>query len=143
MSGMYKQFGTNKNLERTGVAIDYGPFRVTIARAGGSNKDFDKLIEAKTKPFRRAIQTNTIEREKVISIAREAFAQTCIKNWETKVDGEWKVGIEAPDGSLLPMTYENILKTLEALPDLFTDLQEQAASVALFQQGEREEDAKN
>lgn len=140
---LYKQFKTDTNLETNGIIIDYGSTRITIARAGGSNKRFGKVLDAKTRPVRRAIQTETLENEKFLDILRESYAEAIILKWETKIDEEWKEGIEGEDGELMPVNPANIVKTLKALPDLFTDLQEQASKAALFRQSLRDEDVKN
>lgn len=141
--GLYSQFQTNDDLEKGGVVIDYGSFRVLIARAGGANTDFMRVLAAKTKPHRRAIQTETMDPNLAQAIEREVYAETVVKNWETMVDGEWKQGIESPDGGLLPVTVENIAMTFENLPDLYFDLKEQANKVAIFRRQEMEDDAKN
>ena len=54
-TSMYSTFRTDDELERKGIVIEYDSFRVTIARAGGSNKAFERALEAKSRPFRRAI----------------------------------------------------------------------------------------
>jgi len=147
--GMYRMFKTDESLEKNGILIDYTYFRVTIARAGGGNKKFTRVMEAKAKPNKRAIQTETIEPEKILELLREAYAESIILNWEVKVGEDedknpiYKQGIEGPDGKLMPFTKENVLKTLRVLPDLFTDLQEQATKSALFREEIREADAKN
>lgn len=141
---IYTQFKTSENLERTGVIIDYGEFRVTVARAGGANKRFAKSLEAKTKPFRRAIQTETMDQDRALDILREVYAETVILNWETKVGGKFKQGIEAEEGDkLLPLNAKNVDLTLKNLPDLFNDLQEQAGKAAIFRETIREDSSKN
>lgn len=141
--GLYSQFQTNSDLEKTGVVVDYGSFRVLIARAGGSNTDFMRLLTAKTKPHRRAIQTETMDPKLGQAIEREVYAEAVVKNWETNVDGEWVQGIESPDGGLLDVTVDNLVFTFENLPDVYYDLKEQANKVALFRKEEIEQDAKN
>jgi len=142
---MFSQFKTNPDLEKNGVVIDYGTFRVTIARAGGANKKFGRLLEAKTKPHKRAIQTETMDQEKSVDIMREVYADAVILNWETKINDQFVVGIEDPEDAskTVPFTRDNLLATFKALPDLFSDLQEQAMRAALFRDELREEDAKN
>ena len=61
---MYEEFETDPNLETGGIWIDYGSFRVQIARAGGANKKYLSYAETKTKPFRRAIQAGTMTEER-------------------------------------------------------------------------------
>ena len=147
--GMYDQFKTDTNLETSGVVIDYGDFRVTIARAGGSNKRFERTLEAKTKAFKRAIATETLSNEKSKAILREVYAEAVVLNWEVRKPGKkegeetWEIGIEGPSGDTLPYTADNVIATFKALPDLFTDLMEQAQKVALFRSAVLEAEAGN
>ncbi len=142
--GMYAQFQTDAILETEGVEINYGPFRITIARAGGSNKRFARIMDSKTKPHRRAIQTETMDPDRAGTIHMEAYAEAIILRWEAKVNGEFKIGIENPDGgALLPVTVPNIVSTLVNLPDLWMDLQTQATRIALFRKTVMEDDAGN
>lgn len=140
---MYELFKTDTNLETNGIVIDYGSFRVTIARAGGANKRFAKTLDVKTKPYRRAIQTETMDNERGLDILREVYSEAVVLNWEVKDGDGWRQGIEGPDGDILPFTKENVLATFRALPDLFHDLQEQAGKAALFRQSIREAEAGN
>ena len=142
---MYKTFATDKDAERSGVWIDYGSFRVLLARAGGGNKAFERALEAATKPFRRAIATGRMETERLTEIVRKVFVDTCILAWETK-DEKTKAfvpGIEYPRDTLVDAKKETILAVLEELPDLFDDLQDQATKATVFREGELEEDAGN
>ncbi len=149
---MRELFRTDEVLETKGVVIDYGSFRITLARAGGANKKFTRLLEAKTRPHRRAMQTETMQDAAAMAILREVYAEGAIMLWENRSvlgkDGEWtgawKVGIEPEKGdTLLPFTQENITRTLEELPDLFLDLQAQSNKVSLYRVHNLEEDAKN
>lgn len=141
---MYRQFQTDGDLETKGIVLDYGDFRITVARAGGANKKFARILERTTKPHRRAIQTELMDNDLARSVLRQVYAEAVVLDWETKVDGKLKKGIESADGGdLLLVTSANIVATFEALPDLFTDVQEQASKVALFRQEILEEDAGN
>ena len=140
---MYGQFQTDTSLETQGIIIDYGTFRITIARAGGANKRFVKTLETKTKQFKRAIQTETMDNERGLEILRETYAEAVVLNWETKKDGVFVQGIEAQDGGILPLNKENVVFTFQNLPDLFTDIQQQAEKSALFRKFLQEQDAKN
>jgi len=140
---MYGQFQTDTSLESQGIVIDYGTFRITVARAGGANKRFAKTLEAKTKPFKRAIQTDTMDNERGLEILRETYAEAVVLNWETKKDGVFVQGIESQDGGILPFNKENVVFTFQNLPDLFTDIQQQAEKSALFRKFLQEQDAKN
>lgn len=140
---LYKQFKTDSVSETKGVRLEYGDFRVTVARAGGGNKNFAKVLDRKSKPYRSQIRLETLDPDVGRRIMAETYAESVITNWETLVEGEWKAGVEGPDGALLPFTAKNVAATLEALPDLFGDIQEQAGKVALFRESIREDDSKN
>lgn len=131
---MYKMFKTDGGLESEGIFLDYGSFRVRIARAGGQNKRYMKALEAATRPYRRAIDTGMLSPERSMEIMRQVFAQTVVLGWEIKVGDQWQAGIEAEDGSIMPFNVDNVKATLEALPDLFADIQEQANRTALFRE---------
>ena len=150
---MRKLFTTDPALETKGVRIDYGSFRVTLARAGGANKKFTKLLEAKTRPHRRAMQTETMQDAAAMAILREVYAGGAIMLWENRETwseetgewvGEFVPGIEPEMGfELLPFNHDNVCQTLDDLPDLFADLQEQANKVSLYRIHNLEEDLKN
>ena len=144
MKTMYGLFSTDKSMEREGIYIDYGSFRVKIARAGGDNKEYAKSLERKTRPYRRAIQMDSMDNDVAMTIMREVFANTVVLNWEVKQeDDEWLQGIEGPEGDLLPFSTDQVLDTFEKLPDLFMDIQQQANHISLFREEELGKDAGN
>lgn len=146
---MYEQFQTDPELEKNGVVIDYGSFRVTVARAGGANKRFAKVLEAHSKPYRRALEAKTLDNAVAERIMMEVYAETVIINWEVqeadpKTDGvKWKRGIEAEDGSIVAFNRNTVLETLQKLPDLYTDIQQQATSAAIYRKAIQEAEAGN
>lgn len=148
---MYENFKTDEDLERKGVEVDYGDFRVTLARAGGANAKYQKVMEALSKPYRRAIQTETLSNEVALDLVRTAYARAIVLRWETVVGREngerqWEIGIEAPPESgekLLPFTTENVITTFERLPEIFNSIQRDAGNWALYRQAVLEEDAGN
>ena len=86
---MYELFRSDADAEKGGVALDYGEFRVTIARAGGANKRYAKLLNLKAKPYQRLIQLDQLDNDKAIEILMEVYAQAVVKNWESK-SKQWK-----------------------------------------------------
>jgi len=108
-----KQFATDTDLETQGIIIDYGDVRVRIARAGGSNKRFTRILDQKTRPLRRAIAAGSLDEERGRAILAQAYAEAVVLSWETRVDGEWRTGIDPSDvgengDELLPDTPENV-----------------------------------
>jgi hypothetical protein len=145
---MYESFETDKDFERKGIELEYGGFIVTIARAGGANKQYAKVLEAETRPYRRAIDTETMDPEVALDLMMKVAAKTLVTNWQVKEgeddDAKWKKGIEPREGTkLLPVNYENILLTFRALPALYQDIYAQAQKVGLYLKTILEADAKN
>lgn len=147
MNDIYGAFKTDKGLEQAGVYLDYGKFRVKVARAGGSNKAFARLLEAKLRPYQRAIKTETIDPELAEKIMLDVYARTVVVGWETKVekDGkeEWQPLLQNAQGDLVKPSPEAIAELFKALPDLFADIQEQTNKAAIFREAVLETNAGN
>lgn len=150
--GLSKQFATDMSLETKGIVIDYGTDRITIARAGGANKKYERLLEAKTKHLRRALVVGAVGNEQSMAILHEVFAETIVLGWEvntgTATKPKWEKGIDPKDAgeigdNLLPVNADNIKKVFIHLPDLFLDIQEQARAGALYRQEINEAQAGN
>lgn len=146
MRQMYK---TDTQREKEGIWIDYGAFQVRIARCGGANAEFTRALRERSKPYKKLAQTGNMPEAVYLKILREVFADTIIRGWETWVgdetSGGFRPGIEPldPAEELLPATRDNVVKTLEEMPDLFEDIQTQSANLALFRELQQEEDSKN
>lgn len=137
---LYKSFKTDANLEKSGIELEYGenskgqPILIRIARAGGANSAYNKRLEVLTKPYRRQIQTETIDNKVLEKIVAQAFAETVVLGWE---------GVEDEDNNELTFSVDNVVKLFNDLPDLYKDIQEQAQKTALFRQEILEVDSKN
>ena len=149
--GLRNEFATDKDMEVRGIFVEYEDVRIRVARAGGNNKKYIRLLERKTKPFRRAIAAGVFSSEKSNQILREVFAEAVVLDWQTRgADGQWQAGIDPRDagmtvtnGELLPMNVKNIVAVFNELPDMFTDLSQQAMNAQLFAEELREEAAGN
>jgi len=137
---LYSQFKTDENLERTGIVLEYGnnskgkPMGIRIARAGGSNSAYLKLMEAALKPYRRQLQNDLMDNGTIEKVLREVYAKTIVLGWEN---------IEDAEGKPLEFTVEHCVKLFTDLPDLFTDVRSQAEKSALFRAEIMANDAKN
>ncbi len=121
-------FKADPSLEKDGVWLEYGeadgkPVRILIARAGGANTAYTKRLEALVKPYRRQIQTETIDPEQVQKLLKQAYAETVVLGWENVTDAE---------GNPLPFSAANVVKLFTELPDLWQDVQEQAQRATLY-----------
>lgn len=132
---LYKTYKTTDTMEKDGIDLQYGPdCRIRIARAGGSNQRFGKLLGDKLKPYRRQIDNGTMDDAVAAKIMAEVYAETVILGW---------TGVEDSDGNKLDFNRETCTNLLIDLPELFRDIQEQAQKVSNFRAEEREEDTKN
>lgn len=141
MSNPYAMFGTDANMEKQGIELDYGAFAIRIARTGGANKRFARVLDTKMRPLRRAIQSETLDEAVAAKVMAEVFAEAVVLGWSSTEFGEGK--IPGKDGEPLEFTKANVLNLFLDLPELFADVREQAGKASLFRQSELEADAKN
>lgn len=134
MAGPYSVFKTDKTLEREGIVLDYGDFKIKIARAGGANIAFQRALAEKVRPYRRQIDAGTLPDDVAEKLFLEVYAESVVLGWE---------GVTDENGEPLPFTKENAVKLFSDLPDLFRDVQNQAASIANFRAEVTENTAKN
>lgn len=141
---MYESFETDPVLENDGIWLNYGDFRVKIASVSQGNKAYVKEAERKFKPLRKAIQHDMVSNQRSQVLLIELYAETIVKAWEVKNSkDEWVSGIEGKNGDVLPFSKTNVIQTLQSLPALFLDIQEQASMTANYRKAELEEEAKN
>lgn len=137
----YGMFATDKELEKNGVWLDYGSFRLLIARAGGANERYTKLVNHKFKPHRRAIQTDTLSDKLADKLIREAYCEAVVLGGDSEAFGDGF--IPDAEGNKMEVSYQNLINMFTELPDLFADVKEQSTRVALFRKEILEQDAKN
>jgi hypothetical protein len=141
----FDMFATDKAKEADGIVLNYSDvFWIKIGRAGGSNDRYKSIMTEKLRPYRRAIQTDTIDEAASTRVMREAVAEGIVQEWGTGVYPNGKGFIPGPRGQEpIGFSVDNIVKVFEQLPDLFTDVYEQANKVSLFRSTEIEADAGN
>ncbi len=142
--GMYDTFETDGNLEKNGVWLDYGDFRIRVASAGQGNKNYVRYAEKKLKPVRQAMNAGSLSNERSMSLLADIYSKTIVLDWQVRVeDGEWSQGIEDKEGNIIAFNEENVKEAFHNLPRLFIDVQEQAQSLANFRSAELEDETKN
>lgn len=122
-------FKTNPKLEQTGVWLDYGDFRILVARASGSNKRFKTIFEARMKPYRRALANDTMNDAVAERITKEVWAETVVLGWDSPLGNM----VMPYKGAPFVFSVENCKVLFEELPDLFTDIREQSSKMSTFQ----------
>lgn len=134
-TSIYDLFETDAKTENEGFIFDVTPeISFTLARAGGSNTRYQKIIEAKTRPHRREIDENRFPIDQANKIVIEAFAETVVLGWK---------GITDKKGKKVPFTPANAVTLFTQLPDLFSDVREAAVARANFSAQEVKADAGN
>lgn len=150
--GMFEMFQSDKELEKTGVWFDYKAFRVLLRRAGTSNEQFTKRLEALMRPHRRTERLGKLSAKVRISVTIQALAETCIKGWEVNKNysqdstaaPDWAPDtIEVAPGVFEKFTTEKAVAILQSLPDLSEALIADSMELSSFQQEQLEDDAKN
>jgi len=138
-----KMFKTVPSLEEKGVVIEYGEgVEITVARAGGANKKFARMLTRLTKPHRRAIQTETVPEGVEKKIVMETYANSIVKDWKG-ITKDIITGDDADAEIQLECTAENIIAVFEALPDLFEDVAKCSQNISLYRAEILEADSGN
>lgn len=133
--GTYGQYKTDPTLELGGIILDLGEAgKFKIARAGGANKRFAQKFQVLTKPYRRAIQTETLDEDTSSRLLREAYIDTVLLGWE---------GVSDPEGKPLDFNRANALQLLKDLPWLFEEVRRYAEDAAAYRQVTLQVDAGN
>lgn len=132
---LYQTFKATAELEKQGIDLHLGDdVSIRLARAGGSNARFGKLLGDKLKPYRRQIDNGTMDDAVASKIMAEVYAETVILGWS---------GVTDEAGNPLEFNKPNCVKLFTDLPDLFRIVQEEAGRLSNFRAEERESDAKN
>lgn len=138
-----RMFETDKKVEREGVIVEYAPgVEIKIARAGGANKKFAKVMQRLARPHRRAIQTDSIGEDTLTAMFITAYASTIILSWKG-ITKDLITHDDADAKEELDFSLENIEAVLHAQPNLFADIQKTADNIAIFRAEILEADAGN
>lgn len=127
---IFKALETSPDLEREGVQLTIASERITLARAGGANEEYNQAVEKLARERKATLKLMSMKENQVLT--RELFAQTLVKNWETKAhseDGEtFVVGIANPDGNApREFTPANVVAMFARLPDLLAECERVAS----------------
>lgn len=128
-------FATNEDLESgAGVTLEYPGFAIRIHRAGGSNKNYGKVLAEKMRPHRQRFERGVLDDETSEQILLEAFAEGVVVGWSGNI---------GPGGKKAPYSVENCVKLLKELPDLYELLKKEANDASLFRSKNEEIEEKN
>lgn len=137
---IFKQFGTNTDLERNGRWITFydeeTEIRFLVARAGGANEAYQRNLLLATKPFRKgSVDMEDLPPATQKKILIEVYAKTIVKDWEN---------VYFEDGGAPVQFSEDAAKTLFTnAPQLFEFIANEANNFRNYMETKRSEDAKN
>ena len=132
---IFEMFGTDEETEQRGFILEFGEgVEITIARAGGSNKRFQRFHETKMRPYRTQIAANTMDEDVMRRLLAESYAHAIILKWK---------GVRDAEGVDIPFTKQNIINVLIAVPDLFDTILQESARMVNFQLAGVEADSKS
>lgn len=144
MAGLWKQFAMDEDAEQRGMWFVFDGFRVRLARAGGTNKRYMRTLERESKPVQVLIDNKLLKNDQANEMMKRVIAEAVVLGWETKnAAGEWEPGIESQSGELLPCTVANVLKTFDALPEVYEAINKQANDLSNYRVAELETEAGN
>ena len=87
MADIRDLYGTDEALEVEGQWVNYGSFKLKIARMG--NRRYNEHWARLVKPYRAQIQENTLEEPIMIELMVDTMAATILVDWdEVELDGE-------------------------------------------------------
>lgn len=142
MSGLFRNYKTNSDKEVTGIEVafpdatnDDGTVPVfIIARMGGSNTTYQKALEAATRPYRRQIELNALKNEVANNLLLGVFATTILLGWRN---------VQNAEGGDLIYGRKEAIELMQALPDLYARLRDEATIAANYRDESLEAQAKN
>ena len=133
--GTFSAFKSDVDRERNGLWLDYGDAgEFLVARAGGSNREYEKALSRITRPHKRALEAEAIDNAKAFDLMKQAFAEAVVLDWR---------GVTDEQGNEIPFSKEKCLWLLRELDDLFQAIREDAHKATLYRASLREEAAGN
>lgn len=122
-----KLFKTNKNLELDGVWLWVSDTTAFLcARYGGANSIKVKASVAKFyKPVAKMAEVSGLSPEKDLEISVKMFVHSCLLDWK---------GVTNEDGSEIEFSFDNAVKLLTSLPELFDHLVSNTRNVDNFKE---------
>lgn len=134
MTDIYKMFSTAADLEKEGVWMDFGDFRVCVSRAGkGNDRYVAKMMEVQRK-YKQQLQRQTLTPEQHDEALRRVYADCIVTGWR---------GVTDRNGKKLPFNSDNVFTLFTELPDFFETIREFSENFANFREQELEDTAKN
>jgi len=137
---LFKQFKMDTNKEQNGIEVKYGANddgtipTFTLRRISNSNQVYTKTLERLSAPYRRLLQLGNLDDRTSNRILITTFCEAVLIGWQN---------VQNIKNELIPYSFDNAMKLLEELPELYEELRTQAATASLYRDETLEREAKN
>ena len=130
---LFEAYKTDKTVETEGVWVPFPHVNVKIrlARAGGSNKQWEIERERALRPLRRRYKDQAIPESELFEALLEPFSKLILQDWEGVMKGDKKV----------ECTHKNKVALCRELPDFYHEMLGEAGQLENFRTVEDQEDA--
>lgn len=142
MTGLVKNYGTNKDAENNGTPIPFEDAEnddgtiptFIVARASKTNTAYTKALDLATRPYRRQIELKTFKNDDADRIMLDVFLSTVLKGWDNVQDAQ---------GNSIGYSPEAARKLMTEYPDIYARLNEESGNRVNYTAAIKEEEAKN
>jgi hypothetical protein len=148
---IYNGYITDPAKEQAGIVKDFGDFVVTVARAGGSNEAYGRIMAELYLPYEQVMALDEMPEDKARELWYQGVARTVIKHWAFKSpDPEnhkktiLRDGLGIDDqGQVVPATEANIIELFKAAHELFIEIRSFAERRENYSRANMQAAAKN
>lgn len=132
---VYEHFETDPDLETAGAWETFGPIEFLLARSGGANTKFDKLVREASEAHTQSdgsVRIDDPEEDRMIMAT--VLAKTCVLGMKGATDR---------DGKPLKFSEANVLQLFKDLPVLYGQVRRRCDDWQKYRKHRNESDAKN
>lgn len=127
---IYQKYITDPTKEQGGIVKDFGDFVITVARAGGSNSAYGKVMAELFAPYEQVMALDQMQDEIVSEIWHKVLCRTVIKYWSFKEPSPENpkqqtlvAGLGRDEGgNIVEATEENICELFKQAKELFVEI---------------------
>lgn len=129
---LYTQFETNIQKEQDGVPVTFDANEdgtiptFIVARTGGANQEWAKVLEEETAPYRRLMDLGKLPKDLNDKILIRTFCRASLRPWSN---------VQNRQNQLIEYSLNNAIQLMTELPNLFSVLQVKANNIASYQDG--------
>ena len=127
---IYNKYIIDPDKEQAGIVKDFGDFVITVARAGGSNESYGRVMAELFAPYEQVMALNEMSDEVAAEIWHKVLCRTVIKHWAFKRDDPTEPGKKLlvqglgmdEYGNVVAATEDNICELFKVAKELFVEI---------------------